>query len=41
MPNGDVVKSQFPNDSNGRLYKFQPWFELGMNQNADHSAALG
>ena len=39
VPNGDVVKSQFPNDSNGFLYKFQPWFETAMNQNADHSAS--
>ena len=39
VPNGDVVKSQFPNDSNGYLYKLQPWFETAMNQNADHSAS--
>ncbi|MDB6034611.1 MAG: putative secreted protein [Verrucomicrobiales bacterium] len=37
VPNGDVMKSQFPNDSNSFLFKFQPWFEVGMNQNADHT----
>jgi hypothetical protein len=29
IPNGDMVKEYFPNDSNGYLYKMQPWFEFG------------
>jgi len=42
-PDGDVVKEHFPKDSNGFLYKMQPWFEfaptssgpsLGFNNNA-------
>lgn len=28
VPNGDVVKERFPNDSDGFLYKMQPWFEF-------------
>jgi regulation of enolase protein 1 (concanavalin A-like superfamily) len=27
-PDGDVVKEHFPNDSDGWLYKMQPWFEF-------------
>ncbi len=27
-PDGDVVKERFPGDSNGYLYKMQPWFEF-------------
>jgi hypothetical protein len=27
-PDADVVKQNFPNDSNGFLYKLQPWFEF-------------
>jgi hypothetical protein len=28
VPNGDVVKEHFPNDTDGFLFKMQPWFEL-------------
>src|SRR5438067_12562828 len=28
-PDADVVKEHFPNDSDGWLYKMQPWFEFG------------
>ena len=28
-PDGDVVKEHFPNDTDGWLYKMQPWFEFG------------
>jgi hypothetical protein len=28
-PGSDVVKEHFPNDSDGWLYKMQPWFEFG------------
>ena len=28
-PDGDMVKEYFPNDSDGFLYKMQPWFEFG------------
>jgi len=28
VPNGDVVKEHFPNDTGGHLYKMQPWFEF-------------
>ena len=28
VPDGDLVKEHFPNDSGGYLYKMQPWFEL-------------
>jgi hypothetical protein len=28
-PDADVVKEHFPSDSNGWLYKMQPWFEFG------------
>jgi hypothetical protein len=28
VPDTDVVKEHFPNDSNGFLYKMQPWFEM-------------
>ena len=28
VPSSDVVKEHFPNDSDGFLYKMQPWFEL-------------
>jgi len=28
-PDGDLVKEHFPNDSDGWLYKMQPWFEFG------------
>ncbi len=28
VPDGDLVKEHFPNDSDGYLYKMQPWFEL-------------
>jgi regulation of enolase protein 1 (concanavalin A-like superfamily) len=43
VPGGDVVKENFPNDTDGYLYKMQPWFEfqpfpsgyaLGYNNNA-------
>jgi hypothetical protein len=27
-PDGDMVKEHFPNDSDGYLYKMQPWFEF-------------
>jgi hypothetical protein len=28
VPNVDVVKEHFPNDSDGFLFKMQPWFEF-------------
>ncbi|MGA2247130.1 MAG: lamin tail domain-containing protein [Verrucomicrobiota bacterium] len=28
VPNSDVVKEHFPNDSDGYLFKMQPWFEM-------------
>ncbi len=28
VPDSDVVKEHFPNDTDGFLYKMQPWFEL-------------
>jgi hypothetical protein len=28
VPDGDLVKEHFPNDSGGTLYKMQPWFEM-------------
>lgn len=28
VPDGDMVKEYFPNDSGGYLYKMQPWFEF-------------
>ena len=28
VPDSDLVKEHFPNDSGGFLYKMQPWFEL-------------
>ncbi|MGC9943583.1 MAG: CotH kinase family protein, partial [Verrucomicrobiota bacterium] len=28
VPNSDIVKEHFPNDSNGYLFKMQPWFEM-------------
>jgi len=28
VPDSDLVKEHFPNDSGGYLYKMQPWFEL-------------
>ena len=28
-PGSDVVKEHFPNDTDGFLYKMQPWFEFG------------
>ena len=28
VPGSDVVKEHFPNDSDGFLYKMQPWFEM-------------
>ena len=28
VPNGELVKEHFPNDSDGYLYKMQPWFEM-------------
>jgi hypothetical protein len=28
VPGGDIVKEHFPHDSDGFLYKMQPWFEL-------------
>jgi hypothetical protein len=28
IPNADMVKEYFPNDSDGYLYKMQPWFEF-------------
>ncbi|MBI3868012.1 MAG: lamin tail domain-containing protein [Verrucomicrobia bacterium] len=31
VPNGDVVAERFPNDSNGDLFKLQPWFEFDVN----------
>jgi autotransporter-associated beta strand protein len=35
LPNGDVVKEHFPNDSGGLLYKMQPWFEMGAIPSGD------
>ncbi len=36
-PDADVVGEHFPNDSNGNLYKLQPWFEFADNgQNFDN-----
>ena len=29
VPDGDMVKERFPNDSRGFLFKMQPWFEFG------------
>ena len=31
VPNGDVVSERFPKDSNGDLFKLQPWFEFDIN----------
>lgn len=31
VPGGDVVKEHWPDDSNGWLYKLQPWFEFDVN----------
>lgn len=31
VPNGDVVKERFPDDTDGQLYKLQPWFEFDPN----------
>jgi hypothetical protein len=28
VPDGDLVKEHYPNDSDGFLYKMQPWFEM-------------
>ena len=28
VPDSDVVKEHFPNDTDGFLYKMQPWFEF-------------
>ena len=28
VPDGDIVKEHFPNDTGGFLYKMQPWFEM-------------
>lgn len=28
VPDGDVIKEHYPNDSDGFLYKMQPWFEF-------------
>ena len=28
VPDSDLIKEHFPNDSGGYLYKMQPWFEL-------------
>ncbi len=28
VPDGDIVKQHFPNDTTGFLYKMQPWFEM-------------
>lgn len=28
LPNGDVVKENFPNDTDGYLYKFDQWYEF-------------
>ena len=28
-PDSDIVKEHFPNDTDGWLYKMQPWFEFG------------
>ena len=30
-PDADVVNEHFPNDTNGNLYKLQPWFEFADN----------
>ena len=38
-PDGDVVREYFPNDSNGFLYKMQPWFEF--NQPATGIPSIG
>ena len=29
VPDSDMVKEHFPNDTGGYLYKMQPWFEIG------------
>ena len=29
VPDGDIIKEHFPNDTGGTLYKMQPWFEMG------------
>jgi hypothetical protein len=31
VPDSDMVKEYFPNDTGGFLYKMQPWFEFGPN----------
>ncbi len=31
VPNGDVIEEYFPNDSDGQLFKLQPWFEFDAN----------
>ena len=28
VPDGDMVKEYFPNDTGGYMYKMQPWFEF-------------
>jgi regulation of enolase protein 1 (concanavalin A-like superfamily) len=42
-PDGDVVKEHYPNDSDGYLYKMQPWFEFapalsGASMNFDNQS---
>ncbi|PYJ87928.1 MAG: hypothetical protein DME22_00005, partial [Verrucomicrobia bacterium] len=31
VPNGDVIDEYFSTDTNGQLYKLQPWFEFDVN----------
>jgi hypothetical protein len=35
-PDGDMVKEYFPDDSNGYLYKMQPWFEFPANSSGPY-----
>ncbi len=34
-PGSDIVKEHWPNDSDGFLYKMQPWFEFGPSPSGD------
>ena len=34
-PDGDIVKEHFPNDTDGWLFKMQPWFEFGPAPSGD------
>lgn len=35
IPNGDMIKEHFPNDTDGYLYKMQPWFEFAPALSSD------